>query len=510
MNAPAIISSIGHGALRLGAWAGGFFGGGSFYDATNNSPDRRSIDSRPRDSILTLTPLTRREMSGAARKLRANVGFVRGAIADIARYSVGNGVYPWSAVPDKAVADAHDEYLDQWWGIPEVRQMWSMTELQLMMSMAIDTDGDIGHVLTETVTGYPQIQVVESHRIQTQPGGEMDSYDGVQVNGLGRPTAYTVRVRKDLIGVDDQWLTIPASSFILAFDPDRVDGLRGASGLSHAINDIIDKQDILGFEKIGVKLNSSIGAVIETASGVQQDMDFLGPSKKQTNSDGTEVTLEKIRGGAMPKLPPGAKLNSFESSRPSPTFTGFLSYIDRGVAAGLGVPVEVIWDPASVGGAGQRFVLVKFHRRCLERRATIKKHTLRIRNYVIAKGIKRGDIPPHPLWWSVHWQEPPSITVDAGREATANREDYWSGLRTMQEDYGERGIDWKHARADMQEAADDLCARAVVLEQKYKAQGLTFDKALLLLESRSKQGVVHGANSADPQLDPAPAKGSTP
>jgi capsid protein len=62
-------------------------------------------------------------------------------------------------------------------------------------------------------------------------------------------------------------------------------------------------------------------------------------------------------------------------------------------------------------------------------------------------------------WQQVGWQTPRSITVDVGREATARRDDVKAGLMTLSDYFGEQGIDWKEAVAEIaaeREFAADL------------------------------------------------------
>jgi capsid protein len=268
--------------------------------------------------------------------------------------------------------------------------------------------------------------------------------------------------------------------------------VRGLSGLYHALNNARDKRDILGFEKTAVKLISALGMVI-TSDSNGGAKGFFGPqSTEQTGQDST-VTLEKVFGGTIPKLKPGEALNPIASGRPSPTFAGFLETLDRDVATGLGLPLEFVWDSAALGGTGQRFVLEKAQGRFEERQDdSLIPFTNWVRRWVIADGISKRVIPDHPLWYRYYYQRRSKITVDVGREAVANREDVRGGLRTIQEDYGERGRNWIDARNDNQKAARDLLIRARELVSEFKAEGLTLDAAVKMMEDRSPAQIMFG------------------
>lgn len=469
--------------MRLGA----FFGGGSSstYDAVKQlwSRDRTWIDHTVKDSKHDEGRWTREVLMGLSRNLYGNVGFVRGAVGDLARYSVGEGITPYSASSDKAARMAYDAYWEQWGDICEVRQVLNWRQILKATSRAIDIDGDLGFVLTETIDSYPQIQAVEAHRIVNQEDGNGWS-NGVKVNGLNRPVAYQIRVVQ--AEGDDRFVTIPASSFVHVFEPDRLDGCRGLSALKHAILHIRDKKDIIAFEKLGVKNAASIANVITMSNASDLNGPVFGGQTNVEVGTNQNVTFEQLREGALVKLKQGEDLKSFSSDRPSPTFTGFLDYIDRDVAVGLGLPVEFIWNSKDLGGTSQRFILQKAQRTFEDRQEILCKLIKRVRNYVIAKGIKRGDLPKTDDWWRIEIQGPTKITVDVGREAAANRDDVRAGLRTEQEDFRERGKRWETARKDIQEAADDLIVRAKALVAAHPE--INLQTAIQLMQQRTAGG----------------------
>lgn len=465
-------------AGRLGAVVAGW---ARHYDAAQYwSPDRTWIDPNPKDDRDTLDSYSRKTMQALAWKLYCNVGFVKGGVDDIAMHSVGSGIFPHAAVSDDSIAAQYDAYFSQWADICEITQRWDFWTGQELASKTLDVLGDFGFILTETPTGYPQIQAIEPHRIDSD--GDDAYTDGVKLNADGRPVAFKIvtRTKDGKISTN-----IPASSFVHVFEPDRLVGVRSATGLAHGIENIRDRKDILAFEKLGVKMTSSVGLIIKQLPGTQTPGGFF--SAQETRSNGASTfTMEQLRGGAIPKMNAGEDITSIQSNRPSPTFTGFLDYIDRDVAAGLGIPVEFIWNAAQLSGTGQRLILEKAQKRFEHRQRTLIKMTKRIRNYVIAKGIKRGDLPFVEDWWKVTAQPPSKITVDVGREAKADREDVWAGLRTVQEDYGGRGKGWKQARQDNQVAALDLIERAKII--KAAAPELTLQEAINLLENRGNTG----------------------
>ncbi len=463
-------------------------GSGQYLDATDVSSGNRSpITPISRDSKDTFRPWDRLTVLGIARSIKENVGFAKGAVGDVRRFSIGEGIKAISACEDSSVRPAYDDYFDTWSEIGEVTQRHDMRTLDGLMSEAMDVDGDFGIVLTETPTKYAQIQVIESHCIGDRRifSGEDGFYDGVKLNLVGRPVAYKVRRQ---IEEEDVFEVVSARDFIHVFDASRFDSIRGLSAFTHGINHIRDKRDTLSLIKMGIKLDAAMGVAI---IGSGSNKSPFRPQKEATAATDTtpaQPTIDDIRAGAIFNLPNGADVKTIMSDRPSPNVPTFLSYIDRDVAVGLGVPIEFIWDPSSLGGAGNRFILKKAEKKFFERQMTLTRVKRRIRNYVIAKGINRGDLPYVQDWWKVRFQFPSRITVDVGREADANREDFFAGLRTAQEDYGERGVDFYEARQQISEAAEDLLQRATVLFNRYKEHGLTLEMAIQLIEKRGNSG----------------------
>lgn len=440
------------------------------------------INGRAQDYEFDLDPWTRENLITVARVLYDNVGFIHGAINENARHTVGEGIIPISDADDAGIALDHDDYWTTWCDIPELTQQWDFRKVLEITSKGVDVDGVVGFLLTETATGYPQIQAIPAHRIKSPPGDESFT-DGVKLNAVGRPVAYSIRS----VGLEGwTYKIIPASSFVLVADVDRFGGVISPSALTPAIINMRDKKDILTYEKLGVKIGSALGIKLKTAQASQTGKALFGSPETVVDSSGAAKTFEKISGGAIVELGQGDELETFSSNRPSAAFTGFLAYLDRDVAAGLDLPVEFIWDPAALGGTSQRFIMVKAQKRFEERQRMLKRSIKAIRNYVIAKGIDRGDIKPVKGWWRVKWQMPSKISVDVGRESKANLEDYFAGLRTLQEDFGERGIDWKVARNDQETAARDLLGRAAAIRKDFP--DLTLQDAINLIEKRGNTG----------------------
>lgn len=439
------------------------------------------------DSRRDVPRWSRQQLLARARKLYANDGLARGALNDVARYSVGSGLVPQAQTDDEEWNDAAEAYWREWCKVADVSGRFNFNRMQRILSIATDRDGDIGLVLVKSATGFPQVQLVEAHRIGdgTDPSGKQPDgsewFDGVKLDPYGKALAYRV-VATDSSGVKEV-KDVPASDFILMFDPERADQARGVTALYHAINNLHDRKDILDFEKIGVKRDSATWAKLKTATGEADPAEW---DSEEVTVDGKKITFSEARGGEVRVIATDEELDPWESNRPSPAFTGFLDHLVRDIATGLGVPYEFVWNPERLSGTSQRFVLEKAQRRFKERQDLIESMVLnRLWFWVMSVAMNRGDLKRISGSWRVQWQRPAELSVDAGRDATADRDDVKMGLMTEAEHFGRRGRDWRTERVQKEREVDDLIVRA---QRLAKARGIEFPLALQLLQLSTPNG----------------------
>ena len=184
--------------------------------------------------------------------------------------------------------------------------------------------------------------------------------------------------------------------------------------------------------------------VLKTESGdLGDDSDFAiegGPAEQAEASDPT--SLQRITGGKLVALKTNESLDSFESKRPSPTFTGFLEHLRRDAALGV-LPYEFAADSSKVGGAGVRLVVAKADRRFSYRQMILIQRFIKpVWFYVIGDAIDRGELSAVQGWWKISCVCPRKLSVDAGREAQQNRSDVEMGLKTISDHYEELGADF--------------------------------------------------------------------
>lgn len=470
-------------------------------EGANSTRLRTQRNTGSTDSRWDVSRYTRLELLGSARWLFLNEGVLRGICWDMARYSIGSrGLRPQSRSGNPEFDAAAETFWESWCKVADATGKHHFNTLQLLLSVAMDRDGDVGIVLARAASGFPIVQIVEGHRIGSLTEKESDGwFDGVKLNELGRPVAYRVKTKGNTLRSEpEDAIEIPARDFILLFDPQRCDQTRGLSAFTHAINHIHDKKDILGFEKTAVKKNSAWTAVLQKAGGSADARDWNDDGVTRSESG---LALMQVNEGQMPVIDINDKITQWMSDRPGVTFSGFLDYLIREVNVGFGLPAEFSWDASKLGGTAQRFILAKAQRRFEERQQLfINKVLNRLWLWVISVGIQRGDLvlPADALPWNVEWQAPAELTVDAGRDAVADRDDVSAGLMTAAEHFGRRGKDWESERAQIEKEARDLLTRAKKLSTEF---GISIDAAVTLLRQNTPNPAPLEPPKAAPSTD---------
>jgi capsid protein len=163
---------------------------------------------------------------------------------------------------------------------------------------------------------------------------------------------------------------------------------------------------------------------------------------QRSQRPGDPVTLQRIVGGKLVALKPDESLESFQSNRPSPTFTGFLEHLRRDSALGM-IPFEFAADSSKIGGAGVRLIVAKADRRFSFRQMILESRLIKpVWAYVVGDTIARGLLPPVEGWWKISTVQPKRVPTDAGREAQQNRADVEMGLKTLSDHFQKLGADF--------------------------------------------------------------------
>lgn len=463
------------------------FFGLSPYEAANPSNRRGRVPgATPTDAKKELTSAARSELVRKSRYLHKNSGFAKEVVSDMAIYSVGDGIKPQAQTADPEWNRAAEEYFTGWCQRADITGRFSFEQCQSLVCRGIDIDGEYFVVKVRDRFGRPRIQLVESHRI-SDAASSTETTDGIGFDRYGAPAFY--RIKQD----DETYRDIPAGAVMHVFEPESASGARCAPTLQHSINHLLDEIELLALEKHAVKDNADISRVLKSEDG---EIDDTGDFKVQTDGIAQEGSdpqqVQKIIGGKVVSIKTNESLESFQSNRPSPVFTGFLEHLKRDSSAGI-LPYEFVLDSGRIGGAGVRLVVAKADRRFSHRKLILIQRFLKPTwGYVIGDAIDRGELEPMKSWNRVRFVTPRRITVDAGREAQQNRADVETGLKTLEEHFAELGQDFDEQleiRAQNAKRIVDAAAKyGVPVGMLYKPQGMQLTSPVDTKAEASSEG----------------------
>lgn len=478
------------------------------YSAAGFSTARSWITNTVGDHPREYTAYTRTELARKAMFFKKNFGMVRGVAKSLVDHAVGPGVFPLPAAQDPSWSPAE---LDTWnaraWAwlmelakIAEVSGRMTLWEAQRVRTAAKFWVGGIFTLHTTSAQGWPQFQLIRAHNCASIDVDDSSGWiDGVQVDSVNRARAYRFRLR------DGRAVTVPAASVIHSYLLEEGDQIREVTPLAHAINNLHDILDSLALEKGAVKDSARISRVVTTESGEleEEPSSHFGRPVVPTDVEEADTLrrVEEVFGPEVKHLKIGEKLEQWISSRPSPTFTGFLDYLGRDITAGTGFPYEFAWNPSGITGPAVRFVLQKVRHAVDEWRRNEIEDTAPFITFALATAIKHdlGGLGRAPAdWWRMEWiGGAEDVTIDGARDAGNDRENIKAALDTFKRYYARRGLWWK---TELEQKGRE----AGFIEELARKYGVSIDRIHLLTASGQTAAVYSSATrGVDPESPPA-------
>jgi capsid protein len=404
------------------------------YEATKHSTSRTWLNLTGFDGAYSDGGAVRTKVSQISRYLYDNNPLVALAIGQIVNYVCP--IIPQASTENPVWNTIAEDYFTNWAKRCDVTGRYNFWAFEEMACIALDVDGDVGF-LAALDDSDPRLQLIEGFRIaQPKDSAKAQAYfDGVKLDNFGRVVGYHLDPNDSAADVDINQLKLIRSV-------ERYSAYRGIGALRRGANDIRDHADIKAFMKLGAKIDSSIPAVIEGGPTTENEW---GKDDAATSSDSA---FDKTKGnmdllaGNIPVLPAGQSIKAIETQRPSQNLIEFLDTLSGNMVAGLGVPPAFFLD-AKLTGPNARSVNGKAQRAFQRRQRILADLVEWTWVRVIGHAIDNGRINAQKGWWRVAFQYPPALTIDAGREAQQERDDWASGLNTRQRIYGKQGCDWQ-------------------------------------------------------------------
>jgi lambda family phage portal protein len=388
----------------------------------------------------------------AARDLADNFPPVRSLLLKFATYVSGRLSYQ-ARTGNKDLDAQVERYWADWCSKCDFLRRHDFTALLQLAVMAILRDGDCGFVIVREA-GELRLQSVEADRIGSPYNRLIDSdkyIGGIMLDEYGRPEKYQIYVRT----INNQYIDstdIDAAEFIHLFDATRLDEYRGRSAFATALNAARDLQEALKAEIQAIKYASYQTGVITTENGSADASDYFATSSR--NDNGQTEKLSNIDPGAINYLSPGEKMEMFQSERPGGAFGEFIRLVQSHICMSVGLPYGFAFD-ADKSGPMARMEAAMAERTFARWRGLLESQFLnRIKNIVLLDAAARGEIDDSEFLLDGRWCWPAKVSIDYGREATADIALWKAGLKTAGQIYSDAGEDYEEAlRARAKEAA---------------------------------------------------------
>lgn len=431
----------------------------SFYDGAYDSGARSSFNYPfPLSAKREINPFVRREILKRLRALEANLGLVQRAKGQVSKYAIGFGVFPGPRTLDPDWNKQSRAQFMDWANNPAVcdvagaMNFWERQRYHAETFFAENESFDC--LVSSSFSGAPQLQLFDNTEVGSPYGYalayNLDYIDGVKPDQFYKPLSYLVSVEsaQPKRGYQFDTREIPAGDMIHIVKRKRANQLRGISPWAPVINAGIDVLDLEAVVNHSAKLHNAMGVSVNKKSGDGGKKGLTAKVQQTLNSEGkvTQVDEKFIRGAAIQYLGLDEEIKIVSSDRPTENLLNFLVYRIRHIINTTGLPFEIVWDMATLGGAASRIILEDaqwfFD---LVQDILNDRFNQRVWVWFCASQMKRGLLPvcKDPRWWVCDWQGPPKLTADAGRTAQSEIDLLHSGFNSWQDYYAKRGRNWQ-------------------------------------------------------------------
>ena len=459
--------------LTAAASVMGWGQGGQGYQMADWSNSRGYVYFPELNTQKEVTSYTRGEGLRKARFLDSNVGLAGRLLKGMGRMSMGTGLMPvattrakeWNKLANLRMAAVLGSALTY-----DLAGRQDYFAAQADDKTTAFRDGDLGKAYVRDELGNLRIAYYEGHQIGNNTAyldaaSTATIFDGVRMDRHNRRLGFFIQSGEQR----GQTVEIPAADFALLCNFHRKGSPRGVTILKHAINKMVDREELGAMASKGMKNAARVGFALTRESGAPPKPPGwtggtgVNPVRKEavTDAAGTsrKVKVEDVidsGGGEIPELPPGHDIKMLLDTRPHPNTMEFFDYLARDAAMGCDWPHELLYSIWKLGGANTRYVMADAQS-IIEREQQCWIDQFGARDYIafLAEEIRTGRLPkcPDPEWWAHEFIAPARMTVDFGRDGALHLEQIKCAALTYKQFFGWRGQSLSQLDAWMEEVA---------------------------------------------------------
>jgi len=465
---------------------GMLWGGGSMYPAVSQDTER----SRPNHpdmarDVADLLPQPRfKQAVSDARWLVVASDIVGGAIRQKTDYVSASHFATHYCGSDEDWGELADEACQQLDALCCTRgerydwkRMWGLTVTHRA------TDGGVFFNLTETETGWPMVQPIESVRVGCR--------DDSQVVKSGSASSYKRGESGQLQKISTPYTGLKIMAGIIYDEGGREVAFRVLGGAEDGSQDVdISAQDMvyiatprwfsegrplpeiavsaLSLQDIHLARQAQLTKHIHSARqiGIQENETGTPTAARRLadplatrTPNGTGTTL--VEEGNFTFVKRGDKVTPWDTKTPGGEWMAYDDKIVASALHALGWRIEML-DPSGMKGANTRAFADQINTTIMEYFDSIAPAILRVRRWQIAKLIQRGDLPASSDWWKWGVTPPPEFSSDPGRAIQSELEAVRAGAQSMPHLIRRWGM---RSRGVLHEQAKYLIERREVAEE---------------------------------------------
>lgn len=410
------------------------------------------------------------------RRARALVGNV--AIAASARDAwvnnlIGAGIKPQSQHPNPTVRAQINAAFDRWTDQADFDRIADFYGLQAIAAGRMVVEGECFAMPTMDGTeGNPlRIRLFDAEQVDPQRFEILKNNSGRVVAGIefdaaGRRTAYHVyRERPEF----NYWgslatVRISADHMLQVFRPEMPGQVRGLSWFAPVLLSLNDVDQLADAQIMRQKV-----AALLTGFIVNQNGD-AGPFAGDPSSDGSAID-SGLEPGSLKVLAAGQDVRFSDPATIGAESIDFLRLIVRHIAAGLGVPYEILTgDLSQVNFSSIRAGLLEFRRRVetIQNNVVIFQFCRPIWERWLTIAALSGEVDARGFardpraFLAAKWITPRKEFVDPLKDARAEIEAINAGITSRREAVAARG--WDIEQLDVEIAADHERAKRLGLQ----------------------------------------------
>lgn len=326
---------------------------------------------------------------------------------------------------------------------PDARGLMDMGETQRAWCRAKFRDGDFGGLLLKSGL----VQGIEGDYIQSPAGAYEKNYnpniiDGVEVDAVGRPTAFHLSVldskgnavSQRILARDMLWYANTCGRF----NREAVRGVSVLAMLGPALDQIDGTNEAV---VIAHRMSASFGVIHQRKNPASA---FGSLPQTATNADGDSVRERAIEPGMYEYADVDDKFTQIKAEHPTTSFADFMTFQIRLAGIKMGLPLELaLLDFSKTNYSSARASMEQAYRQFRIEQRQLSNLLARLYRWRVSKWMKDKELPQRDDAFKHRWLGQPWPYLDPEKEASASLVAIDGGLTLLGDELAKRGIDFE-------------------------------------------------------------------